>query len=285
MVTEQMKLNRGEPWASPSKTAPRRWGAVPDFLAEQQALRQYLIRLSDARELGISEAAFRQSLWRLQRQHHVASIGQRRGLWVIVPPEWRAMGAPPIEWYLDDLMAAVQQPYYVGLRSAAASFGATHYALQVHQVMVPAPLAMMTIGRTRIRFVRGVDVEAVPTIAQLSQGASVRVSTAEATALDLLRHVKQAGGLTTVVTTLAQMQAHLTALGMHEALERMAHVASAQRLGFCLALVGATKVARVIEYWLQDQPARRISLDPAAPGGTFYEQWKLDVLHVPAIDL
>lgn len=284
-MVDQPKQGRGEPSGGPPKTTARRWGAVPNFLAAQQAQRRYLIRLSDAQELGISEAAFRQALWRLQHQHHVAPVGQRRGLWVIVPPEWRTMGAPPIEWYLDDIMAALQQPYYVGLRSAAAYFGATHYALQVHQVLVPEPLAMMTIGRTRIRFVRSPGVEAVPTITQLSQGASVRVSTAEATALDLLRHVKQAGGLTMVVTTLAQMQAQLTPLGMHDALERMAHVAAAQRLGFCLALVGATKVARVIEYWLQDQPARRISLDTAASGGTFHEQWKLDVLHVPAIDL
>ena len=39
--------------------------------------------------------------------------------YVIVPLEYAAAGAPPASWFVNDLMAAMTRPYYVGLLTAA----------------------------------------------------------------------------------------------------------------------------------------------------------------------
>jgi len=60
--------------------------------------------------------------------------------YVLVPLEYLHAGAPPPSWFIDDLMKAMERPYYVGLLSAAGIHGASHQqrlSCSVH----PAPVA------------------------------------------------------------------------------------------------------------------------------------------------
>ena len=89
------------------------------------AAKRYSFAAGEAlKALGVSSIALRSALWRLARSRRVAS--PRRGFYVIVPPEHRAVGCPSPEWFIDDLMAYLGCPYYVGLLTAGALHGAAH---------------------------------------------------------------------------------------------------------------------------------------------------------------
>ena len=71
--------------------------------------------------------------------------------YVIVPLEYRAVGAPPVSWFIHDLMKAMELPYYVSLLSAAALHGASHQQPQTFQVMTDRSLRSVLAGRTTLR--------------------------------------------------------------------------------------------------------------------------------------
>ena len=108
----------------PGKKAPR-VNSLRAFLDDLQGAGRYSFAAGEAlKALGVSSIALRSALWRLARSRRVAS--PRRGFYVIVPPEHRAVGCPSPEWFIDDLMAYLGCPYYVGLLTAGALHGAAH---------------------------------------------------------------------------------------------------------------------------------------------------------------
>lgn len=264
----------------------RRRISLSAWLDARQAGLRYVFTTAELAETGLAGSALYEGLRRQRRQGRVVSVGSQRGLWAIVPLEHRAMGAPPIAWMLDDAMAALAQPYYLGLRSAAEWYGATHYPLQVTQVMVPKQLRPLTVGRTRVRFIANRHVQATPTHVPPGLVVPFRISTAEATAMDLLRFAEQAGGITAVVTALAQMQGACEPAALRQVLEQLGDVPSAQRLGYCWERIGATTLASVVAEWLGRRVIRRVALEPSATVvGEVTRPWNVAVGTPPDIDL
>jgi AbiEi antitoxin C-terminal domain len=74
--------------------------------------------------LGIGRGPFLDAAERLQRRKHL--LNPRRGFYVVVPPQFASLGAPPPNWYIDALMRHEGEAYYVGLLKAAELHGATH---------------------------------------------------------------------------------------------------------------------------------------------------------------
>jgi len=85
----------------------------------------------------MTEEAFRKAASRLAKKNRIVRI--RSGFFVIVPLEYRAAGVLPAEWFIADLMNYLEQPYYVGVLSAAALYGAAHQQPQQFQVVTTAP--------------------------------------------------------------------------------------------------------------------------------------------------
>src|SRR5450756_2149080 len=98
---------------------------LPGWVNAKQSRGIYVfIREEALRELKMTEMAFRKSVSRLADKGRVVRI--RSGFYSIVPLEYEASGTVPPEWFVDDLMAHIGQPYYVGLLSAAVLHGAAH---------------------------------------------------------------------------------------------------------------------------------------------------------------
>lgn len=76
--------------------------------------------------LGGTRDATCMALSRLRRKRLIAS--PYRGFYLVLPPEYREVGAWPAEHFLDPLMRWVGEPYYLGLLTAAALHGAAHQA-------------------------------------------------------------------------------------------------------------------------------------------------------------
>ncbi len=85
-----------------------------------------------------------------------------RGLWVPVPPEYRAWGAPPGIEIVEALTQHLAVPYYVGWLSAAQQQGVAQQSPQLLQIAVSRQVRDRQVGRTRFAFRLRADVDQVP---------------------------------------------------------------------------------------------------------------------------
>jgi predicted transcriptional regulator of viral defense system len=174
---------------------------LPDLLISQG---RYAASLADIRELmGLSDAAIVSGLQRLRRRRRVFS--PTRGLYVMVPPEYRSWGVVPADWFIDDMMRHLGHRYYVALLSAAAFHGAAHQAPQVFQVMADARVLDRALGRVRLRFYDSTHVGDTPTEMVVVHTGSIPVSSREATVVDLVRMLGVGGGINNVATILTEI--------------------------------------------------------------------------------
>ena len=226
--------------------------------------------------LGCSADAFKLAVQRQSAQGRV--IAPRRGLYVIVQPEYRSAGGPPPDWYIDALMAFHGRPYYVGLLSAAALHGASHQQPQELQVVTSVLLRPVRAGRARIRFFQNAGVSRVPVSKVQVYTGYMTVSTPEATAVDLLRYPHASGGLDNVATVLSELAEKMDPARLADvaAQTESAHV---QRLGYLLDLVGQTALAAPLAAWVEKHAAKTYRLRPDLPAtdGEPSRRWHLVV--------
>ena len=261
--------------ARPHWTRP---ASLRAFLEALQSSGRYTFtREEAARTLGLSDIALKNALWRLAGAGRVVS--PRRGFYVIVPPEYRVAGSLPAAWFIRDLMEYLARPYYVGLLTAASLHGAAHQAPQEFQVVTDRPLGVIEIGRVRIRFVKKARLSRTATIAVKTPTGEMRVSSPEATALDLVRYPEHCGGLSNVATILQELAERLDGGELVRIAEVDSEVAYAQRLGYLLDRAGRQEIARALAEWVDARAPRVTPLSPGAPitGTERDSRWRVAV--------
>jgi len=251
---------------------------IPSVVDDLQAHGQYTFRRHELdRFVTRSDEAVQKALRRLNQKRRIAS--PRRGFYVIVPLEYRAVGLPPTSWFIDDLMKDIGEPsYYVGLLSAAALHGASHHKPQEFQVIASRPIRSVTIGRTRIRFFTKRHLDTTPVQQMKTVTGSMRVSTPEATALDLLRYVGQVGYLGNVATVLAELAESLDTTRLLAAARSDVEVSCIQRLGYLLEHLGHPRLAGPLARWLSTRALRPTPLRPDRPVDTARKNSRWSVL-------
>jgi len=160
-------------------------------------------RTEALRELGLSRPSLKKALQRASTRRRILAL--RRDFYVIVPLEYSAVGAPPTEWFIDDLMRFVGRPYYVGCLSAAVWHGAAHQSPR-------------------------------------TQTGDAPISTPEWTAFDLIRFQRHVGGMDTVATVLTELAEVLDAERLAAAAAHEPTSAYLQRLGWMLDFLGYEKI-------------------------------------------
>jgi predicted transcriptional regulator of viral defense system len=177
-----------------------------------------------------SEGALRQALHRQELRGRLVRLSRGSDHWLIVPLQYAAAGAPPLEMWLHQyLEKTLRLSYYVGLLSAAESYGVAPYGVMVTQVVVEAPRRPLDVGRHRIVFVTRRDTNAVPTRWHETPNGRFRISTPEVTALDLIRRMSIVGGMPRVRDTLEGLYQHFPKEGLEAALEAGGEAATAPR--------------------------------------------------------
>lgn len=212
---------------------------------------------------ALTPEAVKKSLQRLVKRKRLAKV--RDNFYVIVPTEYLSAGAPPATWFVADLMQSLGQPYYVGLLSAAALHGASHHQPQEFQVVTSAPQPPLRVVRQRIRFFTKRQVETTPQMDVKTPTGPVRVSSPEATALDLVRFSKASGYLGNVATVLSELADHLKPKELLAIAERQPHLPTVQRLGYLLDLVGANATADPLAALIAKRRPRAVPLRADQP--------------------
>lgn len=227
------------------------------------ALGRVAFSLEDlASETGLSAIAARFQLLRLGPK--VVRVSPRQPFFLIVGPEHRGLGAPPVGGWLQDYFDWLGRPYYLALQSAASLYGANPQAVQVTQVMTNRALRPIRVGRTQLRFFVKRHLQHTPTRQPEGAVAPIRVSTPEATAYDLVRHAGSIGGMERAAETLRPFASRLRRRELRRVLDAEHEVSVAQRLGFVLEAIGERDLAKVVLGWL---PPRLVPVKLLPSGG------------------
>ena len=160
--------------------------------------------------------------------------------------------------------------------SAAQYYGSAHHKPQICQIAVRKNRWRTHCGRVRAWFYPRKRVSKVPTRTFSTRYSMNRVSTPEATAIDLVGHVRRAGGFGNVVTVLSELAEELDPSRMVEAVAT-APVSWAQRLGYVLEAVDAPEKAFPLMEYVQRVSGGAVRLRPARPvsGTTLSADWRL----------
>ena len=250
---------------------------VDKWVDDRQARGRYTFLRSDAlTDGGLSAEAVKKALQRLASRSRVLKV--KNYFYVIVPLEYQQAGGPPASWFIHDLMAAMQLPYYVGLLSAAAQYGASHQQPQEFQVITDRSVRPLTVGRTRLRFFASQYVAKAALASIKTPTGTMQMATPETTVVDLVRFAKSAGYLDNVATILAELSSSLDPRRLLTAVRLVNDVPNAKRLGYLLDHVRARRLSEPIHVWLERQSPRPVALRSGHPVTNAQEDRRWHVL-------
>lgn len=258
-------------------TSNTRHLSAKDYVQNLAARGRYHFSSQEARAaLGVSSAAAKLALNRLARQGLVASPG--RGFYVIVPPEYRSLGCPPADQFVPALMERHGLAYYAGLLSAAQYYGAAHQRPQETQIFLARNRRPIKCGAVRVVFVARKGIKVVPVRSFNTARGTIRVSTPEATAIDLTGYPHHVGGLNQVATILSELAESMDAASLPD-VAATAPVTWAQRLGYLLKQAGAEEKASALALYVRAHAREYTPLLPGGPKKTSERDadWKLYV--------
>jgi predicted transcriptional regulator of viral defense system len=248
-----------------------------DYIAALASAGRYDFTSREARDaLGVSADAAKLALNRLARQKMVAAPA--RGFYVILPPEYQSIGCLPADQFIPALMQRLGLPYYVGLLSAAQYHGAAHHRPQEFQVLLAKARRPIRCGQVRVAFIVRKRLQDVPVQSFNTPRGTIRVSTAEATAVDIVGYQDHVGGLDQVATILSELADGIDPEKLLAA-AKTAPITWTQRLGYLLEQVGAGEKAARLKQHVKDAARQAV---PLLPGGAETDAhrdggWKLIV--------
>ena len=222
--------------------------------------------------LGVTPRAAREAIRRAKAKGWLFS--PVRGLYVIVPPEYHSWGVVPGERFIDAAMRHAGVDYYVGYLSAAAHHGARHQAAQVFQVVADRRIRDREVGGLRIAYYHTAAIDPAGVETVRGEHGRWRVSTAEATLMDLLERPDRGGGRGNVLTIASALP--LDAARLARAAERRGP-AAARRAGWSLQRVGSRLDLEVLRSVAKVGAGPATPADPRAhPIGRVDRRWWID---------
>ena len=172
-------------------------------------------------------------LYRLTKQRDIALV--HKGFYVRVPVQYKRWGLISPYYYIDQLMAYLNKPYYIGLLTAGELHGAAHQKPQRFCVVTTLPSSNVSARVNPILFWSyRRTIPASLLLRKNSETAEIRYSNAELTALDLVQYSQYIGGLSRASTVLAELMEKADFSKTSSELFKIGTVAAFQRLGYIL---------------------------------------------------
>lgn len=221
--------------------------------------------------LGISKAALAMGISRLRRKNMLAV--PYRDFYVPIPPEYRSSGCIPTYQLLPPLMEHLKIPYYVCLLSAGQLYGAAHQQPQVTQVMVSKRMRPIVCGKVVINFIYKKDLSNVDIQTKNSATGYLKLSSPEATAMDLLLYPHQSGGLNNIATVLTELIEEINSEKLLAQANASNQLAWVQRLGFILSQIAPQpntsrdECVRLLKAYIQEKNPSYIPLSSGPTKG------------------
>lgn len=229
---------------------------------------------------GVSHQVLLNALSRLKQEKVLYS--PYNSFYVILPPQYVLRGAVPPYYFIGDFMKRQGRPYYFGLLSAAAMWGAAHQRAQTDFVVTIRPrLSLSDTSKRSVKWVYRNDFPTDFLCEKNGEAGSITYSNAELTALDLIRFEQHAGGLSAVASVIAELLESTDFSNAAAGVFKFCNTATVQRLGFIVenVLHDERQGAVVFGEWRKRFHNRRlVALSPRAPVvGECDDKWKVVV--------
>ena len=190
--------------------------------------------IEDVRKTGMysSEQILQNELYRLCSNKTIASV--YRGFYVIIPVQYVLRGSVPATYYIDQLMAYLNKPYYVCMLNAAELLGAAHQRPQQFSVMTTFPKRRVVSTRNvTIDWFYRDELPEDALITKNTETGTIRISNPLLTAADLVRY-QQHAGLSRVATVLEELSEQIDIKSQFGPLSAFIKKVIWQRLGYIL---------------------------------------------------
>jgi len=214
------------------------------------------------REFGVTKGAALVALQRLKQQKKIAS--PCKGYYLVLTPEFRKKGCLPADFFIDDLMRHLKKDYYVSLLSAALYYGAAHQQPQMLQVMVQDKRHNIRCGNVFIEFIKNTHCAKTPIQKIKTRTGFMKVSTSEATAVDIIKYMRQSGGIYRIATVIDELAESMDGKALCQLAMKEKKAPWVSRLGYLLDKLGHIDLASKL-YEKFDNNVRITPLVPYAP--------------------
>ena len=179
-----------------------------------------------------SEHALNQSVSRLSHRGRIVSV--YKGFYLIVPVEYATMEILPPILFIDYLMQYIGKPYYIGLLSAAALYGAAHQQAQEFFILTTTKQFASQKKGIKINYIIKKKIPSLFLENRKTETGYVKVSSPELTALDLVYYSNRIGGINRASTVLNELVESMQPDKINRELVHSFSVATIQRLGYIL---------------------------------------------------
>jgi predicted transcriptional regulator of viral defense system len=248
-----------------------------DYVEGLQSRGRYFFTKGEAvQALGVSLSATTRALDRMVAKGWIAHV-RKGGFYVIVPPEYRASGILPPDWFIHDLMVALEQPYYVSLLSAAALHGSAHQQPQVFHVVSSRSSRDLMIKGLKIRFFYKSHLKDTPFERIKTSTGYITVSTPAATAMDLIRFERRIGGLDRVLTVLIELQEAIMPDDLRNAIDCERSLSIIQKLGYLMEMTDNIELTDILGEYIGARKPRYIPLSTkhSIKGFPYIARWRI----------
>lgn len=133
-------------------------------------------------------------------------------------------------------------------------------------------------GRIHIVFVVNQKFSRVPTKDINTTTGYLRISTPEATAIDLLQYPRRSGGINNIVTVLIELTEVMSTKKLKTCIDAIQpDIVTIQRLGYCLDFIDASSLANVLYEKLRHttQRTRPLVAGISTKGAVRNKKWEL----------
>jgi len=232
---------------------------INDLMAEGR----YTFSLQElVKTLCLLPVSAQAAIQRLRKKKVITTLVS--GFYLILPPEYQKAGCMPPEYFINELMGYLSQPYYVGLLSAAQFHGAAHQQPQQFQVVVNKPRLPLHCGQAHVIFITKKDVSQVPVENFNTPYGIVQVSTPEVTAKDLVTYSQYCGGIDYIATILSELSEKIKADQLAVLAQQGREFTWVQRLGYLCDFLNYPELSRELKIITQGKRLQPCFLDPHA---------------------
>jgi predicted transcriptional regulator of viral defense system len=183
-----------------------------------------------------SEIAIKSALKRLSKKGKIVSI--HKGFYLIISAHYAHRGILPPSLFMDNFMKYLDRPYYVGLLSAAALYGAAHQQPQEYFVVTDFPVLRPTRKKgLKVNFISKRTIEKKLLNQRKTESGYLNVSSPVLTASDLVQFEKRSGGITRVATVLNELIEEIDPKEYSPAFFDATPATAVQKLGYLIEKV------------------------------------------------
>lgn len=226
-----------------------------------------------------SETAIKSALKRLSKKGKIVSI--HKGFYLIISAPYANRGILPPALFMDSFMNYLQRPYYVGLLSAAALYGAAHQQPQEYFVITDFPVLRPSHKKgLKVNFISKKTIEKRLLNERKTESGYLKVSSPVLTASDLVQFEKRSGGITRVASVLNELVEEMDPGEFNPVFFENTPVTAIQKLGYLIEKIikNEQMANRLYKASKKNQLAFfRIPLKPSAPvkGFSSDNRWKV----------